>query len=527
MYFAMDMGTSNTRLWLCDGDEVIYEKKSPFGAKISLGEGRVKLFELLKGAILEALAASDKNESDIECLLSSGMSTSELGLLELEHIKTPCGFSKLKENVKSVSIPEIASFPFVFVPGVKSTLGDGITDVMRGEETELLGILKSGKVKLPATVVLPGTHNKIIRVSAEGEIADFSSTLSGETIDILIKNSILSSISSHSFDLSESDALRGMIYSKKRGLSAALYQVRVMQKNGEDSDACSSFLYGAVLGEDAALIEKISEGGEVYVGGNSKLAEVLCLLLVGERVHKLDGELCKTATRVGIQSIYEALAAEERSKKIKAAVEKEKIVAIVRNPDPVSLISAISALYEGGIRMVELTFDRSGKVTPEQTAKLISTLSREFCGRMYIGAGTVTCPEQVRLATGAGAAFIISPNCDPEIIRLTKELGAVSMPAAYTPTEIAEALKCGADFIKLFPADDVSQEYVKAVRAPLSDAKLLAVGGVSAENVGEFINMGFVGVGVGSNLYDKKLIEKGDFASLRALAKKYVDAVKK
>ena len=236
MYFAMDMGTSNTRLWLCDGDRVIYEKKSPFGAKISAGEGRVKLFEMLKGAICEALTASGKCERDIECLVSSGMSTSELGLYELEHIKAPCGLQALKENAKSVLIPEIASFPFVFIPGVKSLAGGELSDVMRGEETELQGILKSGKLKLPATVVLPGTHNKIIRVSEEGEIVDFSSTLSGELADILIKNSILSSAASHGFELSESDALCGMIYAEKKGLSSALYRVRVMQKNGKSKD---------------------------------------------------------------------------------------------------------------------------------------------------------------------------------------------------------------------------------------------------------------------------------------------------
>ena len=95
------------------------------------------------------------------------------------------------------------------------------------------------------------------------------------------------------------------------------------------------------------------------------------------------------------------------------------------------------------------------------------------------------------------------------------------MPATYTATEIAAAIKYGADYVKLFPADQVSEEYVKAIRAPLSDAKLLAVGGVNADNAGKFFEMGFCGIGVGSNLYDKKLIKEKKFDALRVLASKY------
>ena len=157
---------------------------------------------------------------------------------------------------------------------------------------------------------------------------------------------------------------------------------------------------------------------------------------------------------------------------------------------------------------------------------MISALVKHFEGRMYIGAGTVTHLSEVDLAVNAGATFIISPNCDPEIIKRSRELGAVSIPAAFTPSEIVCALNNGADYVKLFPADQVSRGYVKAVSAPISDAKLLAVGGVSAENARDFMNMGFRGIGIGSNLYNKKLIANGDFAEMTKLAKQFVEAVK-
>ncbi len=208
------------------------------------------------------------------------------------------------------------------------------------------------------------------------------------------------------------------------------------------------------------------------------------------------------------------------------AVAENKVISIVRLPDKETLIPAVEALYEGGIRLIEVTFDRSGKVSAEEIASMISALVKHFAGRMYIGAGTVTHLNEVDLAINAGGTFIISPNCDPEIIKRTRELGAVSIPAAFTPTEIVTAMNSGADYVKLFPADQVSRGYVKAVTAPISDAKLLAVGGVSAENARDFMDMGFCGIGVGSNLYNKKLIANGDYAKMTELAKQFVDAVK-
>ena len=137
----------------------------------------------------------------------------------------------------------------------------------------------------------------------------------------------------------------------------------------------------------------------------------------------------------------------------------------------------------------------------------------------------MTAPEEVMLAYEAGASFIISPNCDPEIIGLTRRLGMVSIPAGFTPTEIACAIKAGADYVKLFPADGAAPGFVKAVKAPLSDARLLAVGGVDADNAASFLQMGFSGIGVGSCLYNKKLIADRNWQGLEALAERFVQAV--
>ncbi len=522
----MDMGTSNTRIWLCDKKHVIDLKKAPFGAKLGKVEGKPILFERLRNLINEILKENNLTTGSIDCIITSGMSGSEIGLCEIPHIELPTDVYKNAINLSTTVIPEITDIPFWFVPGLKQTRNGCLSDIMRGEETEVCGILPYLPKDAPAVIILPGTHNKIIRINKNGEIVDFKTTLSGELLDMMINNSILSGSVSHKFAISETDVLRGASYAKSNGLNAALFHVRVMAKNGTSADRLSSFLYGAVLGEDASVISKYSGADNIYIGGSKTLQSVYQILLKDVSSIPLDRSVADMAVVSGLQDIYSIHNAHRKRKSVIEAIEKEKLVSIIRDPEHSSLIPAVQALYDGGVRILEITFDRSGKVSRDEIGLMISELSEKFDGRMLVGAGTVTSREEVKCAFLAGASFIISPNCDPEIITLTRKLGMVSIPAAYTATEIATALNYGADYIKLFPADQVTKEYVKAICAPLSDAKLLAVGGVTAENARDFLDRGFYGIGVGSNLYNKQLIQAKDFDSLKELAKKYVKATK-
>jgi len=203
-----------------------------------------------------------------------------------------------------------------------------------------------------------------------------------------------------------------------------------------------------------------------------------------------------------------------------------KIIVIVRGIDKSKLINVAQSLYDGGIRFLEITYSANGIIKDEETASNIKMLCDYFDGKMVIGAGTVLTENQVELTKFAGGKFIISPDTNPAVIKKTNELGMVSIPGALTPTEIQQAYRAGADFVKMFPITNMGVDYVKAVKAPLSHIRLLAVGGITTENMNDYINAGVYGFGIGSNIIDKNLINENNYAGLTELAKKYVSVIK-
>lgn len=208
-------------------------------------------------------------------------------------------------------------------------------------------------------------------------------------------------------------------------------------------------------------------------------------------------------------------------------IEQEKLVVIVRGVAREKLIPLCEALYRGGVRLLEITFDARGNTPSEETAQSIAMLDKHFEGRICIGAGTVLNTAQAELAVRAGAKYLISPNVSRSVIGYAKEAGVVSMPGAMTPTEIVDAYDAGADFVKVFPADSMGLSYVKAVRAPLSHIPMIAVGGVDERNVGDFLAIGLSGVGVGSNIVKKAMLDAEDYDGITKLATLYTEAIKR
>lgn len=212
----------------------------------------------------------------------------------------------------------------------------------------------------------------------------------------------------------------------------------------------------------------------------------------------------------------------ETREQIIESVYKNKIIAIVRGMEPEYCVKLAEALYQGGIRMVEVTFNQKSTDHYAATVDAIESICSEMKGKVLVGAGTVLTKEQVDLARKAGAVYMIAPSTDPEIITYARNQGMVTMPGALSPSEAVNAWKAGADFVKVFPIGNLGASYLKAIKAPLGHIPMLAVGGVNEKNIADFLRAGAVGAGVGGNLVNQQWIRNGEYDKITALAQEFV-----
>lgn len=203
-------------------------------------------------------------------------------------------------------------------------------------------------------------------------------------------------------------------------------------------------------------------------------------------------------------------------------VREHRIITILRGVPWERAADTAEALYQGGIRLLEITFDQSSPRRIQETSRAIRSVRERMGERMTVGAGTVLTEEEAAAACESGASFLLAPNTDGRVVRRGKALGMGVIPGAFTPTEIAEAWRLGADLVKVFPAGSLGTGYLKAVRAPLSQIPLLAVGGIGRGNLREFLAAAD-GVGIGSKIADLNLIRQGRYSELAGLARGYTE----
>jgi Entner-Doudoroff aldolase len=196
------------------------------------------------------------------------------------------------------------------------------------------------------------------------------------------------------------------------------------------------------------------------------------------------------------------------------------VIAIVRGLEPADVTRLAEALVEGGVRFVETALN-----SPDAFESIRRTAERFAGEAVRVGAGTVLTVEDSERVAEAGGTYVVSPNFNPAVVRRTKELGLVSIPGFMTPSEGFAAAECGADFLKCFPASALGPAYFKALKAVLPHP-LVAVGGVNAENAGDYIQAGAMAVGVGSSIVDRELIAGGRFDELAELARRFLAAVR-
>ena len=202
-------------------------------------------------------------------------------------------------------------------------------------------------------------------------------------------------------------------------------------------------------------------------------------------------------------------------------IEDLGIVAVIRLKDPGKLRAVIDAIAEGGVRALEVTMTVPGAVD------LIRALAPTLPSGFLLGAGTVLDAHTAVEVIDAGAQFVVSPVFRPAIIDVCHARDVAALPGCFTPTEILEAWEAGADIVKVFPATALGPTYLKDIRGPLPQVKLMPTGGVTLDNADAWIGAGAVAVGVGTALLDARAIADGAFDVLRANAERIVANVRK
>ena len=304
VYITIDGGTTNTRIRLVSNGQVISSGKISRGAASGM-HGRDAWCSSISQMICQLLANAPRYADRISCILASGMITSEFGLYKVDHIPAPAGIGELHDNLVEVMLPDISELPFVFVPGVIQT-GDTI-DMMRGEETELVGIREDAWGE--CIYVLPGSHTKIIETDAQGRISRFSTLLTGEMANALSGHTILADAVDLTMDTFDPAALsEGCRYSREYGINRALFQVRIRKNVRRQTPVeVYSFFLGCILSAEIDEILRYPQK-TVVIGGRAPLRNALHTLLSeygNKEVICLTDEAVELSVIRGVIRIYE------------------------------------------------------------------------------------------------------------------------------------------------------------------------------------------------------------------------------
>ena len=304
IYLTVDGGTTNTRIYLLRDGVLTDSRKLSVGAR----SGAAALKEALAEHIAAILRENGVKPAQVFKILASGMITSEYGLCPLPHIALPVGRDELYQARYETVFPEVCAIPWCFMRGVRS-VGEALeeTDVMRGEETELMGILTDAS---EALYVLPGSHSKHISVDSEGKILSFRTMMTGELFAAVLEHTILRDATDFGHaEIIEEFLLQGYRYARELGINEALFKTRILKNIlGATKEQCYSFLLGAVLCDETDAILRAAEQ-TVVLGGQKQFREALAILLrtQGEKqVVLLTDEQVASSTALGAVRIYES-----------------------------------------------------------------------------------------------------------------------------------------------------------------------------------------------------------------------------
>lgn len=292
---CVDTGTTNTRVWLLVGGRVAAMERAAVGVRDTARDGSPAR---LHGAIAAAINAVRirGGTASPRAVIAAGMITSPLGLREVPHRAAPAGLDELASGIERCLMPEICELPIWLVPGVRSGPSDNrrediaAVDVMRGEETLALGLVATGRLGAPATLLNLGSHWKIVRIDGAGRVASSVTSLTGEMIHTIQTQTILAgSVSAGRPERIFDDWLReGMAEQRRSGLARALFCVRLLeQRGGSTPEERLSYLIGAFIAADLDPLLRqglVTPGSEVVIAGTGPVAGAVALALAAASV---------------------------------------------------------------------------------------------------------------------------------------------------------------------------------------------------------------------------------------------------
>ncbi len=330
MKIIVDCGTTNLRAALVDSSgQILARSARPGGVRNTAIDGHNGKFKtMLRDCLKEVLCEAGASAGDVGDCIACGMITSSAGLLEIPHLPAPVSVQDLHRGMKTACFPEIAPYPISFIPGVRNFAGAvtlencAAMDMMRGEETQAVGLTELLKPQGESVFILPGSHNKFVRVDAQGRILGCMTSISGELLDAITHHTILAGAVGGAFaaaeDYDAGMARRGALECRRCGLGRGAFAGRILgQLGGEDSVRLRSFLLGAVLAQDVLALETFQpEGADIYIAGKPPLQQAMgdVLEVFGfAHIHPVAPEICEQMGIRGALRIAQGPEAEARS----------------------------------------------------------------------------------------------------------------------------------------------------------------------------------------------------------------------
>lgn len=318
---AVDTGTTNTRVWLLDGESVLVRREAAVGARDTARDGNdARLRAALRACIGDVLRAAPRDRPAPSRIAAAGMISSAQGLVEVLHLVAPAGVAELAAGAHETLVPDVSERPFVLVPGVRTAArpgapdGIGATDVMRGEETLCVGLVRQGRLAPGGALLNVGSHWKLIRMDEAGRVAWSITSLSGELLQAARTQTILSSALPELGLMSADTAglLDGLAETRRSGLARALFCVRLLELSRAGTPQTRlSFLLGAFIGADLDRLRSsgaLPSGTPITISGDQKIGGAWASVLEreGHRVRSLSPAQVEAGLLGGLRAVLDA-----------------------------------------------------------------------------------------------------------------------------------------------------------------------------------------------------------------------------